>query len=134
MKSLLKLKKFVIIRAIILDLLVMLILFFFFDFRSVFGLVVGSVMSILNFHLLSLSLMKAVHFEPVKAGIYVFVQYVLRYILWFVIFYIALKRSDVNLLTTVIGMFTVKIVILVSTLFNCLPEGENEELGRKEGN
>ncbi len=133
MESLLKTKGYIIKWTIILDLLLMIVILFLFDLKSMFGIFVGGLMSILNFHLLSLSLKKAVNFEPVKAGIYVFIQYILRYTLWFAVFYIALKRSDVNLLTTVIGMFTVKIVILVSNLFNCLPKEQDVNLERKEG-
>lgn len=104
----------------------------FFDARSSFGFFVGGMMSIINFNLLSLSLQKAVKFSPLKAKIYVFVNYIFRYILWFISFYIALKRPDVNLLTTIIGMLTVKLVILASNILNFSVQ-EKDNIG-KEGN
>jgi len=109
---------FIIKWAVLLDLLLIGILVLF-DIKSAFGLFVGALMSIVNFYLLSNSLQKAVKFPPVKAGLYVFVQYILRYTLWFLVFYISLQRKDVSLLTTIIGMLTVKIVILITNAFSC---------------
>ncbi|ADL13710.1 ATP synthase subunit I [Acetohalobium arabaticum] len=115
-------KVFVIKWVLIIDLILLVLMAAFFDMRSAYGLIVGSVMSIINFHLLALSLTKAVKYKPINAGAYVFINYILRYILWFAVFYIALKRPDVNLLTTVLGMLTVKIVITIINIFNWWPE------------
>ena len=91
-------------------------------------------MSIINFYLLSLSLQKAVKFTPVKAGVYVFTQYILRYILWFAVFYIALKRKDVNLLTTIVGMLTVKVVVLIGNIMGYFKaDKKTVNFSRKEG-
>jgi hypothetical protein len=130
-KELRKTEFFVIKYTIILNLFLAVISLIFFDKRTAFGLLVGSVMGIVNFHLLAISLQKSVSFTPTKAQAYMVVQYIFRYILWFTVFYIALKRPDVNLLTTIIGMLTIKFVILVSNIFKVFPQ--NQELTRKEG-
>ncbi|OCL25652.1 hypothetical protein U472_15085 [Orenia metallireducens] len=131
MKELRRTEYFVIKYTIILNLFLAILLLAFFDKKSAFGLLVGSIMGIINFHLLAISLQKAVKFTPTKAQAYMVVQYIFRYILWFTVFYIALKRQDVNLLTTIIGMLTIKFVILLSNIFKFYPQ--NEELTRKEG-
>lgn len=131
MKELRRTEYFVIKHTIILNLFLAILLLAFFDKKSAFGLLVGSIMGIINFHLLAISLQKAVKFTPTKAQAYMVVQYIFRYILWFTVFYVALKRQDVNLLTTIIGMLTIKLVILLSNIFKFYPQ--NEELTRKEG-
>lgn len=112
MKEVEETKKDILTKAALLTVVISLIILIFVDSRSFFGMMVGGLMSTINFYLLSRSLKKAVQFKPSKAGAYVFVQYILRYILWFTVFYIALKRPDVNILTTILGMLTVKLVIL----------------------
>lgn len=118
MKELRETEFFIIKWTILFNLVLGIALLIFFDKRSSFGLLVGSIMGIINFHLLSISLQKAVKFTPTKAQAYMVFQYIFRYILWFLVFYIALKRPDVNLLTTVIGMLTVKVIILITNIFN----------------
>ncbi|WP_027338767.1 ATP synthase subunit I [Halonatronum saccharophilum] len=105
----------------LLNIVLILLMLIFFDLRSAYGIFIGSLIGVINFHLLSLSLQKAVKLEPTKAGFYAFIQYIIRYILWFLVFYIALKRPDVNILTTIVGMLSVKVVILVINVFNLYP-------------
>ncbi|WP_018248201.1 ATP synthase subunit I [Orenia marismortui] len=131
MEELKETKNYIVKWTALLNLIIILILLCF-DFKSAFGWFVGGLMSIINFILLSHSLQKAVKFPPIKAQAYVFIQYIFRYLLWFTVFYIALKRPDVNLLTTIVGMLSVKIVILLSNLFKSYPQ--KEEVVRKEGN
>ncbi|MCK8816398.1 ATP synthase subunit I [Natroniella sulfidigena] len=118
MKAIQETKLFILKWTALLDFCILLLLFVLSSHEIVFGFFVGSVMSLINFQLLSMSLQKAVEFSPIKAGIYVFVQYIIRYMLWFAVFYIALQRNDVNLLTTVIGTLTVKLVVLTSNALN----------------
>ncbi|WP_408955200.1 ATP synthase subunit I [Natroniella sp. ANB-PHB2] len=135
MNAVQKTKLFVLKWTALFDFCILLLLFVLFSYKSAFGFLVGSVMSLINFQLLSVSLQKSVKFTPVKAGMYVFIQYIIRYVLWFAVFYIALQRSDVNLLTTVIGMLTVKLFVLVTNALNYWPDSQKySEIKRKEGN
>ncbi|GAB6099491.1 hypothetical protein JCM16358_13700 [Halanaerocella petrolearia] len=136
MKQVKRTKTFIFKWTIILNIVLMLLMAIFLDRKAVLGIFVGGVMSLLNLQLLSSSLQRAVEFKPVKAGVYTFIQYILRYILWSVTFYIALKRPDVNLVTVLVGMLTVKGVILVVNAFNFWPQGREynlKKVGRKEG-
>ncbi|MCK8828022.1 ATP synthase subunit I [Natroniella acetigena] len=135
MKALRKTRLFVLKWTALLDFCILLLLFVLSSYKIAFGFFVGSVMSLINFQLLSTSLQKAVEFSPIKAGIYVFVQYIIRYMLWFAVFYIALQRNDVNLLTTVMGMLTVKLVVLTINALNYWPNSQKySEFTGKEGN
>ncbi|AGB42340.1 ATP synthase I chain [Halobacteroides halobius DSM 5150] len=134
MKQLTTTKRFIFKWASILNLLLIFLVAFFFGQRATLGLIVGAIMSLINFHLLSFSLQKAVKFEPVKAGIYTFIQYIIRYSLWFAVLYISLQRPDINLVTVIVGMLTVKIVVLIVNVFNFWPEDQKlNNLIRKEG-
>lgn len=131
MEELKETKKFVVKWSMAMNLLIVLLLAVFFDLRSAYGFFVGGIMSIINFYLLAFSLQKAVKFSPHKAQAYIFIQYIFRYILWFFAFYIAMKRTDVNLLTTILGMFTVKFIILSTNIFKT--NHQQQEIMGKEG-
>ncbi len=66
-----------------------------------------------------------------KARFYVVVNYLLRYILLGFSFYTAIKRPDVSIVATIIAFLSVKVVILISNIFNFYPY--EEEITRKEG-
>jgi len=110
-------KKFVIKWAVVLNLVLMAAMAVFFDWQAVLGIAVGGLISILNFQLLERALRKSVQFDPKKAAAYTFIQYLLRYGLLFGIFYITLQRPDINVVTTIVGVLTVKAVILTGNIF-----------------
>ncbi|WP_459835828.1 ATP synthase subunit I [Halanaerobaculum tunisiense] len=126
-------KQFIIKWTVLLNLALMFLLAIFWDLRSVAGILVGGIISVINFHLLTTSLQKAVQFQSTKAGIYTFVQYILRYLLWGSTLYIALQRPDVNLMTVIVGMLTVKAVILVVNVFNIWPN-DPQRFRERRGN
>lgn len=80
------------------------------------GLVFGSVIAILNFRLLALSIEKSVAMPVNKAQIYTSAQYVLRMTITGVVLLVAAKAPHLNVFGVAIGLLSPKFVILAKTL------------------
>jgi hypothetical protein len=78
------------------------------------GLAFGTLFSLLSLRLLTVTLNRAVQLTPERARLFVASRYFIRYVLTFIILYIAIKVENINMITTIIGLFLTKIVILVS--------------------
>ncbi|WFD10603.1 ATP synthase subunit I [Tepidibacter hydrothermalis] len=81
------------------------------------GLAFGSIFSILNLRLLSLTLEKAVTMHPGNAQGYVLSRYIIRFILSAVVLAISFKAPYINAIGTIIGLLLPKITILIVNLF-----------------
>ena len=84
----------------------------------IMGLIFGSLISILNFKLLDNTVSKAVKMPSNKATGYTIFHYFARYIIYFAVLFVAFKADYLNLISTIIGLFTVKMVILGSSIFD----------------
>ena len=82
------------------------------------GLIFGTIISILNFRLLALTIEKAVKLEPGKAQTYTASRYMIRYFIVGIVLYVSIKANYINVLGTAIGMLTLKFVILKCEAFN----------------
>lgn len=82
------------------------------------GLVFGTVISVLNFRLLYLTLNKAVQMPPAKAQVYATSRYFIRYIITGIVIYVSIKAQHINVLGTVVGLISLKIAVLATELFN----------------
>ncbi|MCC5909657.1 MAG: ATP synthase subunit I [Clostridiaceae bacterium] len=82
------------------------------------GLLFGTIISILNFRLLYLTVNKAVTMREAQAKIYAASRYMLRYFVVGIVLYISIKADYINILGTILGIITLKIVILKKELFN----------------
>ena len=82
------------------------------------GLIFGTLISILNFKLLDNTITKAVQMPPNRATSYTIAHYLARYIIYFVVLLVAAKADYLNLIATIVGLFTVKFVILTSNIFD----------------
>ncbi len=105
-------------RTIILVLLIVGIFAFIFKNPKpiMMGLIFGSLISILNFKLLDNTISKAVKMPSGRAMTYTITHYFARYIIYFVVLIVAAKADYLNLISTIAGLFTVKIVILISNI------------------
>ncbi len=103
----------------ILNILILVILFLSskLSIEIFYGLMFGSIFSILNLRLLSLSLEKAVKMDPGKAQIYVSTRYFIRMILTGLVILISLRAPYINALGTIIGLFLPKCSIVLGNLF-----------------
>ncbi len=101
-------------RAIIFILIIMGIMFLGFKEpkRYVLGYIFGAIINILSFLLLNNTLKKAVLMEPSKASNYVTANYILRYFIYFIVLVISAVAGYLSFFTTILGLFTIKIVIL----------------------
>lgn len=81
------------------------------------GLAFGSIFSILNLRLLSLTLEKAVTMNPGNAQGYVLSRYIIRLIITTFVLIISLKATYINIIGTIIGLLLPKISILIVNLF-----------------
>lgn len=82
------------------------------------GLVFGTLISMLNFRALALTLEKAVTMDPRRAQIYASSRYFIRFMTTGIVLFISIKANYLNVLGTIIGLFLIKIVILATNLFN----------------
>lgn len=80
------------------------------------GVVFGSIIAILNFRLLALTMEKAVDMPPGKAQIYTTGRYFLRMFIIGVVIFVSVKNPNINVLGTILGLVSTQIVIFVKKL------------------
>lgn len=84
----------------------------------IYGIIFGATIGFLNFRLLYLTLRRAVKMLPHQAQAYAASRYVIRYIITGIVLYVSIKSEGINTLGTLVGLFSIKLVILKSELFN----------------
>ncbi|SES83213.1 ATP synthase I chain [Natronincola peptidivorans] len=82
------------------------------------GLLFGTIISLLNFRLLSLTLNKAVKMQPHQAQAYTSIRYMIRYLIIGLVLYISIQAEYIHVLGTIFGILSLKFVILQKELFN----------------
>ena len=80
------------------------------------GLAFGSIIAILNFRLLALSIEKSVAMPVNKAQIYTSSQYILRMTITGVVLIVSAKAPHLNVFGVAVGLLSPKFVILAKTL------------------
>ena len=84
----------------------------------ILGLIFGSIISILSLKLIDNTITKAVKMTPSKATGYTIAHYMARYIIYFIVLLVAAVADYLNLFSTIGGLFTVKFVIIISTIID----------------
>lgn len=107
-------------RVVILILLISGIFVFGFEQPKpiIFGLIFGSIISILSLKLMDNTINKAVKMSKSRAKAYSVSHYVARYTIYFFVLLVASKAEYLNLLSTIGGLLTVKFVIVFSAIFD----------------
>ena len=82
----------------------------------IIGVVFGSIIAILNFRLLALTMEKAVDFSPGKATAYTSSRYMIRMFIVAVVIFVSVKNPNINVLGTILGLVSTQIVIFVKKL------------------
>ena len=82
---------------------------------SILGVVFGSIIAILNFRLLALTMEKAVDL-PGKAQAYTASRYLVRMFIVAVVVFVSVKNPNINVIGTVLGLISTQIVIFVKKL------------------
>lgn len=86
----------------------------------VLGFIFGSGINILSFLLLNNTLKKAVQMDPSKAYGYATANYMVRYFIYFIVLGISIVADYLSFITTILGLFTIKIVILSKAFYDTI--------------
>ncbi|KNF09721.1 F-ATPase, F0 complex, subunit I AtpI [Gottschalkia purinilytica] len=98
-----------------------LILLLFKDPKSyIYGLIFGGSINILNFRLMSISVRKSVNMSQNSAKRHTINNYMIRYLIYGLVLTIAALADYINLYTTIMSMFIVKIVIISDSFYDIL--------------
>ncbi|AUN12959.1 ATP synthase protein I (ATP synthase F0 sector subunit I) [[Clostridium] sordellii] len=76
------------------------------------GLLFGSLIAVLNFRLLAISLQKSVTYAPTKAQIYSTSRYIIRMFIMAVVLYVSAVSPHISIIGTTIGLLSTKFSIL----------------------
>ncbi len=82
------------------------------------GLLLGSVVSLLHFRLLHLTLSRAVHMPPGRAQKYTTMHYLFRYLLTALVLLVSIRSPLASVWGTALGLLAIKPAILSHSLFN----------------
>lgn len=109
-------------KALILILIIVGIMFFYLNNPKpyVLGFIFGSGINILSFLLLNNTLKKAVKMEPSKAYGYATANYMVRYFIYFIVLAISIIADYLSFITTILGFFTIKVVILSKAFYDTI--------------
>ena len=86
--------------------------------RWTYGYIFGGLIGILNFILLARTMERAVEMPPHKAQGYATVNYFVRFAITGIVLIIAFKADYINPLAAVVGIVLIKLIILITNLFN----------------
>lgn len=90
---------------------VIIISLFFRSKENILGLILGYVMSLLNYRLLYLTLLRATHMTPHKAKRYTILQYLARYMLLGCVAAGVVINKNFNIFTFLAGLLLLKVVL-----------------------
>lgn len=104
--------------VIVFDLIVMILLLITSTFSKpmILGLVFGTIIAVLNFRLLAITIQKSVTMPVGKAQIYSASQYILRMTVTGVVLLVSVKAPHIHVIGVAIGLLSPKFVILAKTL------------------
>lgn len=87
-----------------------------FSMPMLIGIIFGSVIAVLNFRLLALTLEKAVNLPPGKAQAYTGVRYMIRLTITAAALIVSVKNPNLHIIGTAIGLISTQVVIFIKTL------------------
>ncbi|WP_419725853.1 ATP synthase subunit I [Terrisporobacter petrolearius] len=82
----------------------------------ILGVVFGSIIAILNFRLLAITLEKAADMPPGKAQAYSGIRYLIRMFIVAVVLFVSVKNPNIHVIGTVLGLISTQIVIFIKKL------------------
>jgi len=96
------------------------------------GLLFGTVLGILNFRQLGATIEKAVAMAPAKAQSYATIHYFIRFSLVAVAILVSILSEQIQVLGTVAGLLTVKLVIYMTQLLSASSKSMNISKRKEE--
>lgn len=85
-----------------------------------YGMLFGAIINLLNFRLMYLSTKKAMSLSIKGAQSHIVINYLIRYMIYGVVLIVATKADYINLYTTILGFFVVKMIILSDAFYDTL--------------
>lgn len=104
--------------VIVYDLIVTILLLITSTFNKtmILGLLFGTMIAMLNFRLLAITINKSVTMPVSKAQIYSSAQYMMRMLITGVVIFVSVKAPHLNVIGVAIGLLSPKFVILAKAL------------------
>lgn len=104
--------------VVIIDLIAAILIIFLSNSQKemLTGLLFGSIIAMLNFRLLAISLQKSVTYPPAKAQIYSTSRYIIRIFIVGVVLFVSAKSPNISIIGTAIGLLSTKFAILGKTI------------------
>ena len=104
--------------VIVFDLIVIILLLITSTFSKpmILGLVFGTIIAVLNFRLLAITLKKSLTMPVSRAQIYYSIQYMMRMTVTGVVLLVSVKAPHLHIIGVAIGLLSPKFVILAKTL------------------
>ena len=87
-----------------------------FSMPMLMGIIFGSIIAVLNFRLLALTLEKAVNLPPGKAQAYTGVRYMIRLTITAAALIVSINNPNLHIIGTAIGLISTQVVIFVKTI------------------
>ena len=84
----------------------------------ILGIVFGSLIGILNFYELAITLEKSVKMAPAKANRFATIKYMVRFMLTAVVLFIAIRSPQLHVLGAVFGLLSIKFVVYTMNLLS----------------
>ncbi len=82
----------------------------------ILGVVFGSIIAILNFRLLAISMEKSVDMPIGRAQAYSGIRYLVRMSIVAVVVFVSVKNPSINVIGTILGLISTQIVIFIQNL------------------
>lgn len=93
----------------------------------ILGLILGATVSFLGFIELAFTITKAVKMEPSKANAYSAFKYHLRLIIFAAVILASIKLPQLDVVGTIVGLLSVKLVIYIMNAFSQKKSNRKEE-------
>lgn len=87
-----------------------------FSIPMLIGIIFGSIIAVLNFRLLALTLEKSVNLSPGKAQAYTGIRYMIRLVITAAALIVSIKNPNLHIIGTAIGLISTQVVIFAKTL------------------
>ncbi|MEW9123153.1 MAG: ATP synthase subunit I [Thermotaleaceae bacterium] len=84
----------------------------------IYALIFGTLIGLLNFRNLALTLEKAVTMAPAQAQIYAGSRYFIRYFINGIVIFVSIKGEHLSVFGAILGLFIIKLVVVATNLFN----------------
>jgi hypothetical protein len=94
------------------------------------GFLIGAIINLLNFRLMTLSLIRTATMPQNRIQGYAMGQYMIRYTIYGVVLYFAFRSSSTNGIATACGYFLVKSIILADVVLQGLQGRTRKKGGR----